>query len=575
MMISRLLASLALALFFVLPLTAHKDGSKLVHGMDGTCYLEVSGSPFIILGGELGNSSASSVADIDSIFPRLKDAGLNTILVPAYWELIEPQEGKFDFSLINHAIDRAAGLDMHLVFLWFGAWKNSMSCYAPLWFKSDFERFPRARNAAGRPLEIASAFSPAVLNADSYAFAALMRHIAEYDSRGTVIMMQIENEIGMLESARDHSPAADSAFRASVPQQLIDWMTANESSLHPSLLERWKKNGSRRSGTWSEVFGSGIETDEIFMAWYYAAYVEQLARIAREISPDMPLYVNAAMNSRGRRPGEYPSAGPLAHLKDVWHAAAPSVDILAPDLYDKGFVDWTAQYALPDNPLFIPEIRLSPDNGAQALFAIGERDAVGFSPFSIENISSPRLGMAYGLISQLTPLIASTRANNPADICGVWFDADSTETVIFPASEPDLRLTARHFFTLPWDPRATDGSRWPEAGGIIIRIAPDEFIVAGTGIVISFDLEGDTSVTAPLGEDGFLAAGSDRSESAPARWTGSGRVGIGHVAEVTISPDGTVSPLRHFNGDETHQGRHVRIGVDDFKILHVKLYRYR
>lgn len=574
----------------ILSLCAETRHGFTLHKLSqGNGYLTVDGKPFIILGGELGNSSATSAADIDSIFPRLKAAGLNTILVPAYWDLIEPAEGKYDFSLIDHAILRANDLDLRLVFLWFGAWKNSMSCYAPLWFKSDYERFPRARNASGTPLEIASAFSPNVVEADCRAFSKLMNHIADTDKGHRVIMMQIENEVGMLESARDHSLTADSAFNEQVPEKLISHLTSHQSSFHPSLLKQWIESGKRTSGTWSELFGTGIETDEIFMAWHYASYIEQLAQSSRSVNPSMPLYVNAAMNSRGRKPGEYPSAGPLAHLKDIWHAAAPSLDLLAPDLYDKGFVDWTNRYSLPDNILFIPEIRLSPDNGSQALFAVGERGAIGFSPFSIENISSPRLGMAYDIIAQLTPLIATARTN-PTDIRGVWFDADSDEIVISPDSASDLRLSCRHFFTLPWDSRANDGSQWPEAGGIIIRLDTDEFIVAGTGIVVNFDLDDDIRAGMQLGEDGFLATGSPNTQSLPDNNSPSGqikpsfnesgaateRVGIGQVAEVKVNQsDGSITPIRYLNGDETHQGRHVRIGVDDFKILHVKLYRYR
>ena len=117
------------------------------------------------------------------------------------------------------------------------------------------------------------------------------------------------------------------------------------------------------------------------MAWNYAKYVEHLAKTARKLTT-RPLYVNAAMNSRGRKPGEYPSAGPLAHLKDIWHAAAPTKDFLSPDLYDKGFTDWVAKYALPDNVLFIPEIRRGAGNAAQALYVLGEHDAIGLGPFS-------------------------------------------------------------------------------------------------------------------------------------------------------------------------------------------------
>lgn len=256
---------------------------------------------FPILGGELSNSAATSTADIDEVMPLMKALGLNTVLVPAYWELIEPAEGQFDFTLIDRTIDAARSQQLHVVFLWFGAWKNSMSCYAPGWFKKDVKRFPRAMTAGGKPLEIASCFSDNVMNADLKAFSALMSHIREHDPRReVVIMMQIENEIGMLESARDHSPLADKAY----------------------AQERW-----------AERYGTDDYADEKFMALSYARYVEQLAKATRQIH-DMPLYVNAAMNSRGRRPGEYPSAGPLAHLIDFWHQGAPSIDLLAPDIYD-------------------------------------------------------------------------------------------------------------------------------------------------------------------------------------------------------------------------------------------------
>ena len=177
---------------------------------------------FVILGGELSNSAATSVSDIDEVLPRMKALGLNTVLVPVYWEFLEPSEGKMDFTLVDRTINVARQQELKIVPLWFGAWKNSMSCYAPAWFKRDVKRFPRAVTAEGKPLEIASCFSDNVLQADLKAFSALMQHIAEKDpQREVVIMMQIENEIGMLESARDHSSLADKAYCQPVPSALL------------------------------------------------------------------------------------------------------------------------------------------------------------------------------------------------------------------------------------------------------------------------------------------------------------------------------------------------------------------
>lgn len=50
---------------------------------------------------------------------------------------------------------------------------------------------------------------------------------------------------------------------------------------------------------------------------------------------------------------------------------------------------------------------------------------------------------------------------------------------------------------------------------------------------------------------------------------------LGAVHEVTVLQDASFRSVRSLNGDQTHQGRHVRISVGDWKALHVRLYRYR
>ncbi len=518
----------------------------------------LSSLPFPILGGELSNSAATSVADIYEVMPRMRALGLNTVLVPAYWELMEPMEGKFDFTLIDRTIEVARREQLRVVFLWFGAWKNSMSCYAPSWFKQDTKRFPRAMTAEGKQMEIASCFSNNVLQADLKAFSALMRHIHEKDpQREVVIMMQIENEIGMLESARDHSPLAEKAYNK----------------------ERW-----------AERYGTDEYADEKFMALSYARYVEHLAKAAREIH-NMPLYVNAAMNSRGRRPGEYPSAGPLAHLIDFWHEGAPSIDLLAPDIYDTGFKSWCAQYAMPLRPqdggavknrLFIPESRCCENSGVRALYAFGEHQAIGFSPFAIDQVSEKEtesVTQAYNLLRQIfrSALPLGSSKNYQLSIVnlktwGLLFDQEDRERVI---DDNGVVMTCRHYFTLPWDPRATDGTTWPEGGAILIRLGKFDYLLAGSGVVIDFKTptEKQQEQQKTLGEDGFAEAGGDSSQKANKRFNGK-RLGLLSVDEVSIADDGRMQYLRRHNGDQTHQGRHARIGVGEWKLLHIKLYEY-
>lgn len=535
--------------------------------------LVIDKKPMLLLAGELGNSSASSEQDIENVFPKLKRIGLNTVLVPAYWDLIEPEEGKFDFSLIDKTITEARKHDMKVVFLWFGAWKNSMSCYAPLWFKSDYKKYPRCYTETGKPLEIASPFSENVFKADSKAFVKLMSHIKDFDSKeNTVIIIQVENEIGMLESARDHSKTANKLFDSAIPDKLKQYLKRNTKTLHPWLKEKWEMAGGKTEGTWEEVFGKDIFTDEIFMAWQYAAYVEKMIQKGREVY-NLPMYVNAAMNSRNRKPGEYPSAGPLAHLIDIWKCAAPSIDLLAPDLYDNGFVDWVAQYKLHNNPLFIPEIKLEPNDGVRAFYVFGQHDAIGFSPFSIEDAPDDgnyKLTKAYTKLDELMPLI--TKYQGKEQMKGILFDQANKEKNI---EWDGITLSCKHFFTLPWDARATDGSVWPEGGGIIIKLNKLEYLVAGSGIVIEFKYPDELKgfIQKKLGEDGFIAAGGNTTDKE--KWYSEKRIGIGSVDEVSIDETGNMKYLRRLNGDQDHQGRHVRIGVDDFSILHVKLYEYK
>ncbi len=567
-----------LAIFLISLLTVF--ASSRLEKQGTATRLIVDGAPYIIIGGETGNSMGSSAVDVKECLDRAKAQGYNTVLFPVSWELIEPQKGSFDFTTVDDIVSQASADGLKVVFLWFGAWKNSMSCYTPEWFKRDTKSYPRARTAAGKPLEIASAFSKTVFDADAAAFTALLRHIQATDKSGTVIMIQIENEIGMLEDARDHSSLAQGAFTKEVPTELISHLKKNKKSLHPVLLSKWRDAGMKTSGNWTEMFGDDIYTDEIFMAYHYAKYVEGLAQIARSIFPDMPLYVNAAMNSRGRKPGEYPSAGPLAHLKDIWHAGAPTVCFLSPDLYDSGFTSWVAAYALPDNPLFIPEIKTSPANSAQAYYVVGEHNAIGLSPFAFN--LRPQNDYAYQKdgnekLQSLIPVIAKHLGKGTMN--GFYFDADSITRTI---ERNDTRIKASHYFTLPWDPRATNGSPWLPTGGLIIEIAPMEYIIAGSGMVLTFEPASTPVAATPspaLGEDGFATAGNSSASvnrSTPSiKPTGSmPRLGLASVNEIEVTPDGSFTRLRTFNGDETHQGRHVRIGVDDFKILHVKLYKY-
>ena len=161
----------------------------LVTDAAGATHLLVDGKPFIALGGELGNSNASSLAVAKPLFAKLAAMKLNTVLVPVSWELVEPVEGKFSFDLVGDLVREARRQKLRVALLWFGSWKNGMSSYVPAWIKSNPARFPRAEMAGGRRVEALSAFAPANVQADARAFAELMRYVRTVDGRDHTVIM--------------------------------------------------------------------------------------------------------------------------------------------------------------------------------------------------------------------------------------------------------------------------------------------------------------------------------------------------------------------------------------------------
>ncbi len=370
--------------------------------------LSVDGRPFLILGGELHNSSSSNIDYMRPIWKRMLDLHFNTVLAGVSWELIEPREGHFDFRLVDGLIEDARRNNLRLVFLWFGSWKNGMSSYPPVWVKKDYKRFARVRVQDGRTLELLSTLCPANWQADARAFAALMRHIREFDgSDHTVIMMQVENEVGVLGDSRDRSDAADQAFTAAVPKELIAYLESHKDGLYPVLRQHWETAGSRGSGTWEQVFGVGPATDEAFMAWNYASYMEQVAKAGKAEYP-IPMYANTWLSNPEGKPGNWPSGGPEPHVMDIWRAAAPHLDIFSPDIYQSNFVEWCNRYVHGGNPLFIPEMNREGDGPRNVFFAFGQHDAIGTSPFAVDSLPNPdtsALAESYRILEQMAPVI--------------------------------------------------------------------------------------------------------------------------------------------------------------------------
>ena len=501
--------------------------------------LIVKDQPFLILGGELGNSTATTMQNMVQVWPRLKAMHLNTVLVPVYWELIEAEEGRFDFSLYESLITEARKNDLKIVLLWFGVWKNSMSSHAPAWVKRNQQKYPRVKDENGKSLEILSSFSKDVLDADIHAFEQLMTFIKNFDSvHQTVIMIQPENEIGMLSSARDYHPLAEEVFKKNVPAEVVIYLQKKKDQLVPELQQAWKQAGNKTKGNWQELFGKELYTDEIFMAYYYSAFMNKLIAAGKKIYP-LPMFVNAALNRPGKLPGEYPSAGPLPHVMDIWKAGGTAIDFMSPDFYNPDFKYWNDLYTRQGDPLFIPEHAFDATVAAKALFAFGNYEGIGFSPFSIESNHSESLANMYAMLRSLTPLITSNQGKN------------KIKAVLLTKANKDTSFTlgnyvfnCKHDYTLSW----TAGSKtedWPYASAMIIQTGEDEFYVVGTGVVITFS--------------------NSKNKNQ--------HVGLLKVDE-GVFENNSWKVTRHLNGDQTHQGRHVNIPTNQTAIQKVTLYNY-
>ncbi len=482
---------------------------------NGVAQMYVDGRPYVMLAGELHNSSASSIDYMRPVWNRLSALHLNTVIGTVSWELLEPEEDKFDFNLVDAQIREARIRNMRLVLIWFATWKNAESTYTPLWVKADTKRFPRmvkkqrpdlkSRMSAFFAESMAAPnltpFGEESLAADAKAFRALMRHIREVDPQHTVIMMQVENESGLLGDTRDRSPMAEAAWARTVPAELMGYLVKNKESLLPELREVWGANGSKRSGTWAEVFGTGNYADEVFMVWHVGRYIGKIIEAGKAELP-LPMYVNAWLGPQPdmEQPGQYPSGGPVARMMDVWRAAAPRVALLAPDIYVRDFKGTCALYARSGNPLFIPEARAVTGD---LFWALGQHAALGFAPFGIEDVKEDhQLAEAYRVLGEMIPVLA--KAQTEQKVVGILMDTDEQQKASLAGYGLQIRSSRRRVAMAAGEAPPDAGGFGPPPAdsrpfGMVLATAPDEFVVVGSGFAVNFSAEGPAPKTAEIG----------------------------------------------------------------------------
>lgn len=504
---------------------------------NGRHTLLVDEAPFLMLGAQVNNSS-NYPAVLPLVWPTIHTLHANTLEMPIGWEQIEPLEGRFDFSFVDEMLRQARQNDVRLVLLWFGTWKNTNPQYAPEWVKTDARRFPREIKPDGSTHFVLSAHGRPTLEADKKAFAALMAHLRDADPQHTVIMMQVENETGSYGIPRDFSPAAQRLFAQSIPTELA------------------KRIG--KSGTWSQVFDK--TADQAFNAWHVARYVDEIVA-AGKAELDLPMYVNASLTDPFTLEGVQfgASGGPNWNVIDIWKAAAPHVDVLAPDIYSSDFpkyAKYIEHYRRPDNPLFIPETGndvpfsrffwLALGNGAIGWAPFG-MDATGYFnfPLGAKQLDAETLdafASKFALLAPVSrdwarlafehPTIGFAKPQDGADqsaVLGRW-----KITAMYGLWQFGMRERA----SAPPPP----SKEQPIGGAAIIQLGPDEFLIAGSDLRLGF------SPNNPKGENSqFLS-----------------------VEEGTYS-NGRWVMARRWNGDQVDYG----INLAKPTLLKIRLGTYR
>ena len=528
--------------------------------------LIVKGEPYLALASELRNSSATSPAYMEPLWDNLKEGGMNTVLAVVQWEQVEPVEGQFDFTVVDEMIKAARAHDLKLCVLWFGSWKNGMSSYHPVWVKKDNNRFPLALTKEGKKLPILTTLGEETVAADAKAYAELMKHIKKIDAaEQTVIMIQMENEVGLHGYARDYCPAANAAFAGPVPAELIQWLSAHKDSLLPETREAWENSGCKTSGTWEEVFGVGDRTDEIFMAWNYASYLNKVSA-AGKAEYALPTFVNAwIVQPQDHHPGDYPSGGPQAQNHDIWRAAAPNIDILSPDIYLPDFPNILRMYSRSGNPVFIPESSAGQNGAANAAFAIGEMGAIGYSPFGLENGAVTQMNETFAQFYKKAACFSKEILAAQADgrIRGAWVKA------LNPTHVQDVLVMGDYQIEVNL---VSTGGRMGGAPTLVGGNYRDDAV--GYALVVQDDADNFT----------FLAS-NVRVMFKPRE--GSQTVGLARVVHGDFDAKGNWVPGRWLNGDEIqlrydvlnaiedgYSGQGLNFGRPAPEFIKVQLYQY-
>ena len=282
------------------------------------------------------------------------------------------------------------------------------------------------------------------------------------------------------------------------------------------------------------------------MAWHYATYLDAIVA-AGKAEYNLPMFTNAALIRPNYQPGQYNSGGPLPHSADIYRAGSPRLDFISPDIYFSNFAYWAGRYQREGNPVFVPETYGGEAGAANAFYAFGQLDAIGFSPFGIDHFRGSQtpgpspLASAYATLDHLAPLILQKQGSD--QLGAIVLEGSDQRFGKIPFGGYNITVNWSGAPSIPGAANVPEPNR--RIGAIFIQTAPDEFIIAGSGqATVSF---------------------------APAT-AGPPTAGIASIDEEVLL-NGKWTWQRRLNGDENGQGQVLRLG-SPATVYKVRLYRY-
>jgi hypothetical protein len=433
--------------------------------VNGRSVLYVDGNPHTVLTVEIpwteliyGRYSETQSA-YDYLYPAARKMNLNALKVPVKWSQVEPREGVYDFSYVDHALKMAREHGLRLVLCWFGHYASgdgniyrnlTSEVFAPMYIIEDEKRFPRAVDADGRSHHNAISYEyPAVIQQEVGAFTAFMRHLKTVDSeRQTVVMVQVENEIAVFgfdrqnrKMWRDHSAAADKLFQE-----------------------------------------KGFTDDLRYSAWRLSTnWIKPITDAGAGVYK-LPFFLNYV----GGKLADWMVGGSPGEDVETFLDNCPNLSFIGVNLYpsgDSSLADFRAkldEYSIGRNLPAITETNSdrTPVAPRLAFVAVGEYGAPIFAPWAL-NISYPTSYQPYvlddGLLANGAPALSECYSALSQALPLISYFAGTPKLKVFSSTLPGTSFQST---------RDLEGTKVTVSGqengqAIVIRVAADEYLAVG------------------------------------------------------------------------------------------------